>query len=176
MRYTLFTVSTSNGATRPALMSKDVVTHAMFAARMAFAALVAATALGCEPGGGEGDRCNPDRSSNECGDGLTCGQPPFCPESYCCPANVTPSSNAFCQPGCAGGAASACAAGDLPSCIFLDGGDAASSSANSGDVDSGEDAPTAEASSTPGEAGDVSSPGALDAPAEADAPADAGVE
>jgi hypothetical protein len=38
----------------------------------------------------------------------------FCPENYCCPVdgdgNLAPSSNANCQPGCNGGAASICAA------------------------------------------------------------------
>jgi hypothetical protein len=76
---------------------------------------------------GQGDRCNPLRSSNECGGGLVCaGNPigqsttypiPFCPENYCCPvtadglvdyANAT---SPYCQPGCNGGAASICAAG-----------------------------------------------------------------
>jgi len=81
---------------------------------------------------GQGDRCNPLRSSNECGGGLVCaGNPipgsqsvahpiPFCPENYCCPvtsdgtvdyANAT---SPYCQPGCNGGAAAICAAGDQP--------------------------------------------------------------
>jgi hypothetical protein len=79
----------------------------------------------------EGDRCNPLDSHNECGGGLVCtGQgssPPieFCPENYCCPVdangNIT-SSNAFCQPGCNGGAASICAANQDPgACAFANG-------------------------------------------------------
>jgi len=92
-------------------------------------ALAAALVLGagaCNEGG-QGDRCNPLRSSNECGGGLVCaGNPigqssahpiPFCPENYCCPANAdgtvdyAAASSPYCQPGCNGGAAAICAAG-----------------------------------------------------------------
>jgi hypothetical protein len=75
---------------------------------------------------GQGDRCNPLRSSNECGGGLVCaGNPigqsaaypiPFCPENYCCPLNAdgtldfAGASSPYCQPGCNGGAAALCAA------------------------------------------------------------------
>jgi|SRR5580658_7073911 hypothetical protein len=74
----------------------------------------------------QGDRCNPLRSSNECGGGLVCaGNPigmsaaspiPFCPENYCCPANAdgtvdfASATSPYCQPGCNGGAAAICAA------------------------------------------------------------------
>ncbi len=47
--------------------------------------------------GGEGDRCNPNLSHNECDDALTCIQPGACPENYCCPANPATSKNAFCR-------------------------------------------------------------------------------
>jgi hypothetical protein len=92
-------------------------------------ALAAALVLGagaCNEAG-QGDRCNPLRSSNECGSGLVCaGNPigqssahpiPFCPENYCCPANAdgtvdyASASSPYCQPGCNGGAAAICAAG-----------------------------------------------------------------
>jgi hypothetical protein len=78
--------------------------------------LVSATALatGCNQGA-EGDRCNPALSHDECGSGLQCTQPVDCPENYCCPASGT-SSNPYCQPGCAGGQASACAAGGDADC------------------------------------------------------------
>jgi hypothetical protein len=52
--------------------------------------------LACD-GGREGDRCNPNLSHNDCDDGLVCVQPATCVESYCCPANGGPSSNAFCH-------------------------------------------------------------------------------
>jgi hypothetical protein len=71
--------------------------------------------------GNEGDRCNPLESHNDCNGSLVCTQPQFCAENYCCPANVTPSDNAYCQPGCAGGAASICAAvmdASAPACAF----------------------------------------------------------
>jgi hypothetical protein len=73
---------------------------------------------GCLPpdagGGGEGDRCNPLLSHNECGSGLSCTQPTDCPENYCCPAD-NPTSP-FCQKGCAGGAYSIAVAGFYGSC------------------------------------------------------------
>ncbi len=75
---------------------------------------------------GQGDRCNPLRSSNECSGSLVCaGNPigqsttypiPFCPENYCCPVNsdgtvdFANATSPYCQPGCNGGAASICAA------------------------------------------------------------------
>jgi hypothetical protein len=79
-------------------------------------ALVIAT--GCNQSS-EGDRCNPLRTSDECGGGLVCSGNPvgiaaanpieFCPENYCCPPNGGASSNPNCQPGCNGGAAAICA-------------------------------------------------------------------
>jgi hypothetical protein len=61
--------------------------------------------------GEEGDRCNPllAAGENECGSGLSCGQPAMCPEAYCCPSDGK-SSNPYCQPGCNGGEAAICAA------------------------------------------------------------------
>jgi hypothetical protein len=54
-------------------------------------------------GGGEGERCNPDLSHNECNGSLTC-QTVFdpvtlatCGESYCCPVVPTTSSNGYCN-------------------------------------------------------------------------------
>jgi hypothetical protein len=85
------------------------------------------TTNGCNQGA-EGDRCNPNLTSSspmynesECGSGLTCTQPMFCPESYCCPASGA-SSNPNCQPGCNGGAVAGCTAGVQADCDFLDGG------------------------------------------------------
>ena len=91
--------------------------------RSALAALFATAAIlafGCNQGR-EGDRCNPSLDStghDECGGGLTCMTPDFCPEAYCCPSNGK-SSNPNCQPGCNGGAASACTAGDVDACAFV---------------------------------------------------------
>jgi hypothetical protein len=86
---------------------------------------------GCDAWGNEGhegDRCNPNRSSDECSSGLVCsgysnvtGDPgqnwlsashpiPFCPEDYCCPPDLGQATSPFCQPGCNGGAAAICAA------------------------------------------------------------------
>jgi hypothetical protein len=51
--------------------------------------------------GQEGERCIPPslNSNDECGSGLSCQQPPECPENYCCPNSGT-SSNPNCQTGC----------------------------------------------------------------------------
>jgi hypothetical protein len=45
---------------------------------------VALSMSACD-GGSEGDRCNPDRSSDECNSGLTCMTPATCVISVCCP-------------------------------------------------------------------------------------------
>jgi hypothetical protein len=50
--------------------------------------------------GAEGDRCNPVAAANgedECNSGLTCQSPFTCVESYCCPANLSSSTNPFCN-------------------------------------------------------------------------------
>ena len=61
-----------------------------------FLALAAvAAALACDTIGGEGDRCNPLRSSDECDQGLACTTPDFCGYSVCCPVNFT-SQNPMC--------------------------------------------------------------------------------
>jgi len=73
--------------------------------RIAFAVALASL-FGCEQGS-EGDRCNPDLSHDECNAGLSCQQPPSCPENYCCPTTGG-SSNPFCQPGCNGGDIAIC--------------------------------------------------------------------
>ncbi len=96
---------------------------------IATAALCVMTTNGCNQGA-EGDRCNPDLvtmnpspmyDEDECGSGLSCQQPSFCPENYCCPI-TGPSADPNCQPGCNGGAVSGCAAGVAADCAFLDGG------------------------------------------------------
>ncbi len=90
----------------------------------ALAVGMAAIATGCDTGH-EGERCNPSLSHDECGSGLSCQQPTDCPESYCCPTDGT-SSNPYCQPGCAGGQESICAAGGDADCppAASDAGDA----------------------------------------------------
>jgi hypothetical protein len=98
---------------------------------------------GCDVGN-EGDRCNPNLSHDECSSGLACQQPVDCPESYCCPA-VGNSSNPFCQPGCAGGQASVCAAGGDADCPSEGGDD--------GGGDGGADSATEATSSSEGGSG-----------------------
>ena len=91
--------------------------------------LLAALALmgGCYSEGREGDRCDPNRTSDECGGGLVCsgysnvaGDPgqnwlsanypiASCPEDYCCPPDLSRATSPYCQPGCNGGAAAICA-------------------------------------------------------------------
>jgi hypothetical protein len=51
----------------------------------------------CVGNGGEGDRCNPNLSHDECDNGLVCVQPGACPEAYCCPVNASASSSAYCR-------------------------------------------------------------------------------
>jgi hypothetical protein len=71
----------------------------------AVAAALALAAAGCNEGH-EGDRCVMALSHNDCASSdLVCGPVTDCPETYCCPVSGM-SSNAFCQPGCAGGALS----------------------------------------------------------------------
>jgi hypothetical protein len=91
-------------------------------ALVALVATAALAALACNQGR-EGDRCNPTLNSNghdECGGGLVCNANiPLCPEAYCCPTEsdggVGKSSHPNCQPGCNGGAASICNAGQAGS-------------------------------------------------------------
>jgi hypothetical protein len=95
---------------------------------------------GCN-NGAEGDRCILPNSSggsyshDSCNSGLSCQQPTDCPESYCCPIDGR-SSNPYCQPGCAGGQDSICAAGGDADCPSEGGGDdgAASSGDAAGDA------------------------------------------
>ena len=68
--------------------------------------VIAFVLLACEQGR-EGDRCNPNLSHDECNDGLSCQQPPDCPENYCCPTSADGTSP-FCQPGCNGGDIAIC--------------------------------------------------------------------
>jgi hypothetical protein len=89
---------------------------------LACLALLSAAAVfsaGCD-GGQEGDRCNPDLSHNDCNAGLTCQQPPECPENYCCPATGT-SNNPNCQPGCTpGGVPALCATDPTAAACVMD--------------------------------------------------------
>jgi hypothetical protein len=68
---------------------------------------LSAAALGCQQGA-EGDYCNPDLSHNECNSGLVCMSPALCPESYCCPADLTGATSPYCAEGCNGGAQAIC--------------------------------------------------------------------
>lgn len=98
----------------------------------AFLCTLAVAGTGCNQSS-EGDRCNPLRTSDECGSGLVCSGNPigiaaanpiaFCPENYCCPPNGAPSSNPNCQPGCNGGGAAICTAApmDVDACAFVNG-------------------------------------------------------
>jgi hypothetical protein len=106
--------------------------------------------------GSEGDRCNPNLNAGnpECNGGLTCMQPPLCPEAYCCPTTadggLASSASAWCQTGCNGGAASICNSGAdaAAACEFActnDPGDlssSASSSCGASTEDAGGDAPS----------------------------------
>jgi hypothetical protein len=73
----------------------------VFALGLTTASLEPGCALG--GGGGEGDRCNPDLSHNDCNSGLTCQVPAdpvtgaTCGESYCCPTPATGSPNGYCN-------------------------------------------------------------------------------
>jgi hypothetical protein len=91
-------------------------------ALLSIGGVVAFGAGGCNVGN-EGERCNPDLSHDECGAGLSCTQPQYCPENYCCPTSGT-SNNPYCQTGCNGGQASICAAGGDADCDPDAGGDA----------------------------------------------------
>ncbi len=65
------------------------------------AALFSVIVAGCEQGA-EGDRCNPDLNGNECNAGLTCQEPTACAAigagiTYCCPADLSSSSDPHCS-------------------------------------------------------------------------------
>jgi len=55
-------------------------------------------AMGCHQGA-EGDRCNPILipSQSDCNSGLTCQIPSTCVEAYCCPMQLSSSSNGYCN-------------------------------------------------------------------------------
>ena len=79
--------------------SKCGFRHSAFARVLTLAVVAAGLAVvvgGCD-GGSEGDRCVPQRSSDECGSGLSCQQIGGCGESYCCPADPSKSSNPYCN-------------------------------------------------------------------------------
>ena len=134
--------------------------------------------------GSEGDRCNPNLNAGnpECNSGLTCMQPPLCPEAYCCPTladgGLAPSASAWCQTGCNGGAASICNSGAdaEAACEFActaDPGDLSSSNASACSTsgsDAGTDAPSEAASPT----GDGGTEGGLDAGKDTGTVADVG--
>jgi hypothetical protein len=127
---------------------------------------------GCEPTlQSEGSRCNPTLPSvgeTDCNAGFACTQPPLCPENYCCPVDSTgdaaPSTNPYCQTGCAGGAASLCNAGvdDKGQCAFAcanDPSDLANStvctSASDGGTDGGGSDATSDAAPADAGSGDA---------------------
>ena len=69
---------------------------------VALACALGALGAGCDIGD-EGQRCNPDLSHDECNAPLTCQQPVGCAENYCCPANLSASTNPYCNgQGCPG--------------------------------------------------------------------------
>jgi len=129
---------------------------------------------GCYAEAQLGDRCNPLRSSDECGSGLSCsGNPigisanhpiPYCPENYCCPINADgtvdfTNTNPYCQPGCNGGAEAICVASDnaadAEACIFAaclaDASDPTSCSVSGGDdAATSSDAESSDAETTDG--------------------------
>jgi hypothetical protein len=92
-------------------VSSSAIHISLLVVSLAVTAAIAAAGCTAEEwgGGGEGDRCNPDLSHDECGSGLACTQPALCPENYCCPTSGQ-SSNGYCQTGCNGGALSICMA------------------------------------------------------------------
>ncbi len=51
--------------------------------------------VGCTPV--EGERCNPQRFTDECANGTQCTYPKNCGVAYCCPAQVTRQSSPNCQ-------------------------------------------------------------------------------
>ncbi len=119
--------------------------HALVSTRSVLARLGAAAvtslvllASACD-GGGEGDRCNPNLSHDECGTGLSCQQPAYCPESYCCPTSGS-SSNPFCQPGCNGGAAAICKADPTQTDACAVGGEGGDAGSEDGGGDGASDA------------------------------------
>ena len=95
-------------------------TYSRIASTLAILTLVVVGGMGCNVGR-EGDRCDPDLSHDECNSGLSCQQPPNCPENYCCPTSGT-SSNPFCQPGCNGGQLSICTSGGDADCWEVEDG------------------------------------------------------
>jgi|SRR5580704_8332824 hypothetical protein len=141
-------------------------------------ALAVAGGCGIYSEGAEGDRCDPLRSSDECNSGLHCSGNPigisasypiaFCPENYCCPTTVTASDNAYCQPGCNGGAAAICTADptNAAACAF------SSCAADAADPENCPlDGGASEDSAAPGEGGsDDAAPEASTPAPEASAP------
>jgi hypothetical protein len=107
--------------TRNKKSGRQAVVAGLGAILTVFALLHTAT-YGCAAGR-EGDRCNPSNfaGDDECGAGLQCQSPDFCPEFYCCPADAGPSMNPFCQTGCNGGQASECDAGVDANCAAIGG-------------------------------------------------------
>ena len=59
-----------------------------------FFSALCASSFGCSVG--EGERCNPDRTTDECASGLACTTPADCVISVCCPT-----SGKSTDPGCA---------------------------------------------------------------------------
>ena len=50
---------------------------------------------GCTPA--EGERCNPQRFSDECASGTQCVYPTNCAVAYCCPSQLTAQTTSTCQ-------------------------------------------------------------------------------
>src|ERR1700722_10836203 len=138
------------------------------------AALLTFALLACEQSA-EGDRCNPDLAAGEtdCNSGLKCtAAGALCPENYCCPVaadgGLGSSSNPNCQPGCNGGAASICNAGQggsAAACAFACANDQGDLSDPSTQCASGGDGGDDAAGDSAADAGDGSSDAAHEAAA-----------
>ena len=100
---------------------------------------------GCD-GGSEGDRCVSQRSSDECGSGLSCQQIGGCGESYCCPADPSKSSNPYCN----GTGFDKCPAADASA--GDDAGDAATADAPAGDTSTSDTSTTDSPADSPRDA------------------------
>jgi hypothetical protein len=89
---------------KPSMLSNRMFLVRAGAVLLAGVGALVTASVGCDTGG-QGERCNPSLSHNECGSGLACNSTiTDCPEAYCCPTDPTKVTSNFCQPGCAGGA------------------------------------------------------------------------
>ena len=78
------------------LKTKSFASRVAASCALAILALVALLPQACSGIGGVGDRCNPNRSTDECNGGLACTTND-CGVSVCCPPNVDANSPPECQ-------------------------------------------------------------------------------